>query len=143
MADGVPPAGRGILNLGAGDNAMAGAMNVDLRAVNGVNVVADATKLPFKNGSFAEAHSINPFGFNPVNAETARVMQPGGMLYVIGSPANRFAKPVGALDAKAAGFEVVSSGPMVKSHGFGVQKSTKGEPLPMNSSITAVYRKVP
>jgi RHS repeat-associated protein len=143
MADGVPPAGRGILNLGAGDNAMAGAINVDLRAVNGVNVVADATKLPFKNGSFVEAHSINPFGFNPVSAETARVMQPGGMLYVTGSPANRFAKPMGALDAKAAGFEVVSSGPMVKSHGFGVQKSTKGEPLPMNSSITTVYRRVP
>ena len=38
MADGVPSGGR-TLNLGAGDNAMAGAINVDLRAVNGVNVV--------------------------------------------------------------------------------------------------------
>lgn len=143
MADGVPPAGRGVLNLGAGDNAMAGAINVDLRAAKGVNVVTDATKLPFKNGSFAEAHAINPFGFNPVSAETARVMQPGALLYVTGSPANKFAKPMSALDAKASGFEVVSSGPMVKSHAFGVQKSSRGEPLPMNSAITTVYRRVP
>ena len=106
-------------------------------------VVADATAIPFKNGSFSQAHSINPFGFNPVSAETARVMKPGGMLYVTGSPSNRFAQPMGALDAKAAGFEVISSGPMIKSHGFGVQKSSRGEPLPMNSSITTIYRRVP
>ena len=132
-----------VLNLGAGTNPMAGAVNLDLRALNGINVVADATKLPFRSATFSEVNSINPFGFNPVNAETARVMQPGGLLHVTGTANNRFAQPMNALDARAAGFEVVSSRPMIDAHAFGTQRATTGGALRIESSITTTYRRTP
>ena len=80
------------VNLGSGDNPMADAVNVDLRNISGVNVVANANKLPFANRSFTEAHAINPFGFNPVSAETARILQPGSILKVSGNVNNKFAQ---------------------------------------------------
>ena len=132
-----------ILNLGSGENPMKGAMNVDIRAVEGVDVVADATKLPFKSGSFNEVHSINPYGFNPVSVETARVMQPGAILRVTGNATrNSFARPLSPADAKAAGFEIISTGPVSPAHVFGVQRSTTGKALNTSYSTTTTYRKI-
>jgi SAM-dependent methyltransferase len=45
------------LNLGSGNEPRAGAVNVDLRRAPGVNVVADAHRLPFPDGVFLEIHA--------------------------------------------------------------------------------------
>jgi len=130
------------LNLGAGDNPLAGAVNVDLRAVQGVDVVADATKLPFKPGTFGDAHSINPYGFNPVSQETARVLKPGAILKVTGTQNNKFARPLTAEQARAAGFELIETKPLEAIHNFGVQRATSGRPLQTSGSVTTTYRRL-
>ena len=136
-------AGSLALNLGSGTNPMAGAINVDIRAVAGVDVVASASNLPFRPGVFTEVHAINPFGFNPVSAETARVMAPGALLRVTGTPRNGFAQPVSATQAREAGFDVVGSGPMSSMHQFGVQSATTGGTLNTVNSTTTTYRRIP
>ena len=127
------------INLGSGDNPMEGAVNVDMRSVSGVNVVADGNKLPFANGSFTEAHAINPFGFNPVSAETARILQPGAILKVSGTAKNKFAKPVSDAVAEAAGFKKVGTGVLDQAHQFGVQRATTGGALNTSTSTTTTY----
>jgi hypothetical protein len=132
-----------VLNLGSGANPMIGAINVDIKAGAGVDVVADAAALPFKSGAFSEVHAINPFGFNPVSAETARVMQPGGLLRVSGTARNPYAKPISPEAARAAGFELVETAPLADVHNFGVQRLSSGEPLNTASSTTTTYRRLP
>ena len=67
---------------------MGAAINIDKEAKLGVDVVADANKLPIADGAFSEAHAINPYGYNP---ETARVLQPSSRLAVTGTANNRYA----------------------------------------------------
>ena len=134
--------GGQILNLGAGSNPMKGAVNVDLKAGPGVTA-ADASALPFEAATFSEVHAVNPFGFNPVSAETARVMQPGGVLRVSGTARNPFAQPVSPEAARAAGFELVETTPLQDIHNFGVQRTTSGAPLRTTTSTTTVYRRLP
>lgn len=128
----------GVLNLGSGGNAMPDAVNVDIKAGAGVDVVADANALPFVDGAFDSVHSVNPYSFNPVNAETARVMKPGGILMVTGQPRNGYAFAT-AEQAEAAGFKLVSTGPMDPAHDFGVQLRGSGQPLDTSVSITSIY----
>ena len=109
---------------------------------SGVDVVGDANALPFKSGTFDEVSSVNPYGFNPVSAETARVMKPGGLLRVSGTARNPYAQPMSAEAARAAGFELVESGPLVEAHTFGVQRTSSGGELKTTSSITTVYRRL-
>jgi SAM-dependent methyltransferase len=45
------------MNLGSGNEPRAGAVNVDMRRVPGVTVVADARRLPFPDGLFLEIHA--------------------------------------------------------------------------------------
>lgn len=133
---------RPTLNLGSGNNPMAGAVNVDLVDQTGVDVVADARALPFANFSFSEAHSVNPYGFNPVSAETARVLRPGALLMVTGTARNGWAQPLSSGDARAAGFELLETAPMVEAHNFGQQLKSTGEPLNTTTSTTTTYRRL-
>jgi hypothetical protein len=126
------------VNLGAGDNPMPGAVNVDNRALPGVDVVADTNHLPFKSGSFTEAHSVNPYGFQPVSPETARVLEPGGRLTVTGSPRNPYVHPTDA-EIRTAGFRKVYEGPMLGRHNFGVQRFTDGRTINTRNSISKIY----
>ncbi|WP_018653680.1 RHS repeat-associated core domain-containing protein [Actinomadura flavalba] len=129
------------LNLGAGNNRMDGAVNTDLRPGSGVDVQADANRLPFRDGSFNEVHAINPYGYNPVNPETARVLEPGGTLSVTGSPKNKFIRT--PADAGEMGFELVSEGPMTNAHRFGTQALSNGQPLTTTDNhVTRVYRRL-
>ena len=118
---------------------MTGAVNVDKVAGPGVNVIANAEQLPFRSGTFGQVHAINPFGFNPASNETARVLQPGGNLFVTGTPRNPFmtgSQPV------SGAFEAIGSGPMVRAHQFGTQALSSGRPIPSTlRSTTEIFRK--
>jgi hypothetical protein len=117
---------------------------VDLRPRAGVDATANANALPFRDGQFSSVHSINPYGFQPVSMETARVMQPGGLLRVTGSPANKWAKPLSPSNARAAGFEVVETTPMIPEHVFGTQRVTNGRPIRhTGNETTTTYRRLP
>ncbi|MER7335701.1 MULTISPECIES: class I SAM-dependent methyltransferase [unclassified Micromonospora] len=114
------------LNLGSGENPMPGAVNADIAAKPGVDVVADANALPFKNGTFDEVHAMNPYGYNPVNAETARVMKPGGILKVTAvMKKNKYGR-ASAQQVEDAGFEVVSRGPLDPAHTYGSMRRSDG-----------------
>jgi SAM-dependent methyltransferase len=70
------------LNLGSGNEPLAGFVNVDRRAVPGVNVVADVTALPFRDRCAHEMvasslleHFDDPYS---VLAEVNRVLDPHG-----------------------------------------------------------------
>jgi hypothetical protein len=130
------------LNLGSGSNARPGAVNVDIKPGAGVDVVADAGQLPFKSGAFGEVSSVNPHGFQPVSAETARVLSPGGTLRVTAGPRNPFGS-VSAAEAKAAGFELVSAGPSSAADLAGNMTTVSGNPITNTSGYTTyVYRRV-
>lgn len=134
------------LNLGSGENPMEGAVNADIRNAPGVDVVLpkdwnSGGSLPFASNSFDVVHVVNPYGFNPVHPEVARVLKPGGTLIVTGSPKNKYAKPMGD-NALSAGFNQVGTGPMTSQHSFGTQAYTDGRPLPTTDNhITTVYEK--
>jgi RHS repeat-associated protein len=136
------PAER-VLNLGSGANPMKGAVNVDIKSGAGVDVSANANALPFASEAFTEVHAINPYGFNPVSRETARVMCPGGTLSVSGTARNTFAQPVSAEAASAVGLELVETTTLSPAHQFGVQRTSSGAQLSTGSSSTTVYRKLP
>ena len=134
------------LNLGAGDNPMTGAENVDIKDPPSSGVkVGDASKpsgLPYPDNHFDEVHSVNPYGFNPASAEVARVTKPGGKLYVTGSPTNKFANEKLDAEAMKNGFELVEVKPAVDEHKFGTQKNTAGKPLEKTENAqTRVYQK--
>ena len=57
-----------IVELGAGtgafrDRFLPGALTTDLQAAEGIDILADATKLPFKPGSVDEFVANNPYEF--------------------------------------------------------------------------------
>jgi hypothetical protein len=132
-----------LLNLGCGANPMPGAVNADIRALPGVDVVADASRLPFADCVFAEVHAINPHGFQPVSLETARVMQPDGLLYVTATVRNPQGRPLTPAQAHALGFELIQTAPMILFHQFGIQRTNKGRKLNPQTSTTTSYRRLP
>lgn len=121
---------------------MAGAINVDIVPKPGVDVVADATRLPFADGVFDEVHAINPHRYDPVNPETARVLKPGGILKVSGQPQNPMARPRSTSRARAAGFVVTGTGPIDAAHLFGVQQKADGTNLNPTFSRSTTYEKL-
>lgn len=106
----------------------------------GVNVVGDGATTPFAEGSFDEVVSLNPYRYQPVSAETARLLGPGGTLRVAGAPQNQF-MTVGDDIIKEAGLEVVYSGPSRPGDIFGVMTRTDGSPIhDYFDYVTVVYR---
>jgi SAM-dependent methyltransferase len=82
------PAGASVLNLGSGkgefDRHVGRPMlGVDLRPGPGVRVLADAERLPFRDGSFDAVFSRDVFEHLPhpwtAAAEVGRVLRPGGI----------------------------------------------------------------
>jgi SAM-dependent methyltransferase len=105
---------------------MPDATNVDLNPGHPDVMQADAQNLPFDDGTFSTVHAVNPYGFNPVNAETARVMERGGTLIVSAARANKFRK---ASDEaiQEAGFELVDRGTGIHpEHMFGTMRRADG-----------------
>jgi RHS repeat-associated protein len=95
-----------MLNLGSGRNPMPGAVNVDRLALEGVDIVADARALPFRAGQFDEVAAINPAGasgefFNPLVGDVARVLVPGGRVYVVAQRSNYAFRRLARMDDTA------------------------------------------
>ncbi|MER7077445.1 RHS repeat-associated core domain-containing protein [Saccharopolyspora kobensis] len=132
------------LNLGSGQNPMEGAVNLNKEPDAGVDVVASADQLPFRDGSFKEVHAVNPFGYQPVSAETARVLDTDGKLYVTGSPKNKWIKPPDDPESFGLVQETPKDGiPMIAEHQFGTQRLTNGTPLQTTENHrTHIYRKL-
>ncbi|MGG4441594.1 hypothetical protein ABEX32_12880 [Brevibacillus fortis] len=83
-----------LLNLASGNNPIVGAINVDIKAGKGVNVIADANKLPFQNSSFDAIVSVSPFGFDPLTSDAFRVLKEGGTFTIVGNYGNKDFKKV-------------------------------------------------
>jgi len=130
-----------ILNVGSGSNPLPGATNLDLLPGSGVNVVGDAGGLPFGSASFDEVVALNPYDYQAVSAETARVLGPGGTLRVTGAPQNAF---IGASDeaVKAAGFEVIYRGPARSGDIFGSMSRTDGSLIANSADYSTVIYQV-
>lgn len=104
----------------------------------------DATNMEgIPDASFDTVHAINPYGFNPVNPETARVMAPGGILKVsCNTKANKFTR-ISPEAAKEAGFEYLGEGPLDEEHRFGELKRTDGTSIANDDKIkTRTYRRL-
>ncbi|WP_449222322.1 RHS repeat-associated core domain-containing protein, partial [Sulfidibacter corallicola] len=138
--------GRRILNIGAGDNPMPRAINADIRDVPGVDVVADANKLPFSTNHFDKVFAHNPFGFNPVTGDVARVLKPGGTMTVTGQPRNpffrQFVDKLSKEELRKMGFEKISHGSIVDDLILGTPKTTTGKPLDTSVMIQVTLRKL-
>jgi hypothetical protein len=128
-------------NLGSGKNPMPGAYNIDIQPYSEVDVIARSEQLPFANRYFYQMHSINPYGFQPVNPETARVLQTRGFLFVSGQPWNK-SMQISEEEAEAAGFRLIQQMPIITEHQFGNQQTTTGEIISPIHSITKIYQKV-
>jgi predicted SAM-dependent methyltransferase len=94
-----------IIELGAGtgafrDRFLPGALATDLQAAEGIDLLADATKLPFKPESVDEFVANNPyeFGFKFLEAGTEflsgiwTVLKPGGRIVIRAHSKNSYAK---------------------------------------------------
>nr|WP_240928450.1 methyltransferase domain-containing protein [Pseudomonas fulva] len=103
------------VELFGGKNAQTpGAINVDIRADIQSGIRADATKLPFKDGSLGEVIATNPYmgpggkmmDFLP---EATRVVEPGGKIYINANSANRYGKLPSQAELDSLGLRVVQN----------------------------------
>jgi len=84
---GLPP-GSLVINVGSGSKFVgANVVNLDYYAFPDVHIVADATKLPFQDGSVdaVVCESLLEHAEDPeaIAREIARVVRPGGMAYIL------------------------------------------------------------
>jgi len=128
-----------MLNLGAGDNPLQGAVNLDIKkGMSGVNVVGDAQRLPFKAGAFDEVVAINPRDYKPLT-DAARVLKPGGQMHIVAQTSNlefRLIDRMTESELKAQGFRRVNAGrlPAESRFTFPGAKTTTGDPLYMGKA---------
>ncbi len=76
------------IDIGCGDSPRAEYLGLDVRPTCGVGVLADASRLPFRDGSFIQvfsSHSLEHFGHRKVRSvleEWVRILRPGGIFEV-------------------------------------------------------------
>ncbi|CUJ39469.1 Filamentous hemagglutinin [Achromobacter xylosoxidans] len=129
--------GKPTVELFGGKNAQTpGAINVDIRADIQTGIRADATKLPFKDGSLGEVIATNPYmgpggkmmSFLP---EATRVVEPGGKIYINANAAN----PYGKLPSQA---ELDSLGLRVVQNNGGLDSRFAGQTFMQSDGVTPV-----
>ena len=117
-----------ILNLGSGDNPLKqrGVINVDIRVLAEVDVLADANSLPFQARLFDKIISQNP-RFHLLTSDAIRVLKPGGRLYAIGNMSNKFFAWLLKANPADYGLKLVYKGPASEELLFGTMKHTTGQ----------------
>ena len=116
------PLGRWNLYVGGAGRAVAGYVNLDLFAVPGVDVAADADQLPFRDALFqrVECDAVLEHVRRPeqVMGEIERVLAPGGYVHLVTPfchPFHEYPKDfrrftIDGLKELAGGMEVVAEG---------------------------------
>jgi SAM-dependent methyltransferase len=116
------PLGRWNLYIGGAGRAVPGYVNLDLFAVPGVDVAADAHELPFRDGLFqrVECDAVLEHVKKPekVMEEMRRVLAPGGYLHLVTPfchPFHEYPKDyrrftIDGLKELAEGMEIVDAG---------------------------------
>ncbi|MDH6348689.1 class I SAM-dependent methyltransferase [Brevibacillus sp. FSL K6-0770] len=105
------------MNLELGNNPIIEAINVDIKAGKGVNVIADANKLPFENASFDAIVSVSPFEYNPLTSDAFRILKEGGTFTIVGTYNNKYFKNVfnaSEQELSSAGFGLLYKGKPVE-----------------------------
>jgi hypothetical protein len=136
------PGGGGVtLDLfGGAHSQIPGAINVDIAAQSGVR--ASATALPFKTGSVSEIVASGPQA--SFLSEAARVLKPGGNIFINATKGNPFGKLPGAEVLQKLGLEVVQkSGELLSRFQNLVFRRTDGSIIPKESVKSTVLRKKP
>jgi SAM-dependent methyltransferase len=116
------PLGRWNLYIGGAGRTVAGYVNLDLFAIPGVDVAADAEELPFPDGCFArvECDAVLEHTRHPerVMGEIERVLAPGGYAHLVTPfchPFHEYPKDyrrftIDGLKEMAGGLETVAEG---------------------------------
>jgi SAM-dependent methyltransferase len=134
-----------ILNLGCGDNPLFGAVNVDIKVLQEVDVAADAYHLPFKDAVFGQIVVQNPYRWQPLTSDAARVLISGGTLIVVGHLWNPFIARMREIEPsqlRGLGWEFIDESPASEALKFGTPRSTTGQRLDTRTFIQITYRRL-
>ena len=104
---------NGVLVIGAGNNPIKGAYNIDKKdSISSAVYYGDATNLVnIQTGSQAKVIIENPNGFDPLNPEILRVVKEGGEIEITGIKSNKeFFNIYSGKVEVPKGFEIIEVG---------------------------------
>jgi RHS repeat-associated protein len=131
-----------VLNIGAGPNPMPGATNIDLNPGHPSVQKMDANAMTFPSNHFDQVHAINPYGFNPVSDEVARVMKPGAELTIsVNAEKNPFTPGKKKAPVSSDLEQVSGPSPLTDEHKFAKMKRADGGDVNEDAVKTFVFRK--
>ena len=133
------PEQGGTLNIGAGNKPIEGAYNISNPAhpmANGVHAgdINDLSNIA--TGSQRKIIMENPYGFNPLNKEVLRVLEPEGTIVIKGSGTNRTLRNIEA-EAARNGLILVSKKD-VPNIGY---NQTSGAPIKGDVVIEYIFKR--
>ncbi|WP_197035299.1 hypothetical protein, partial [Paenibacillus sp. UNC217MF] len=119
------------LNVGAGDNPRPGYRNGDINPrAEGVEVMDANNLVGIKTGSQAEVIVQNPHGYNALEGDIPRVIEPGGSLKIVGGEKKTYFSKIYKMNDEELsryGFRLVNKGKASDDLMFGTQKTTSGD----------------
>ncbi|QSI28274.1 LysM peptidoglycan-binding domain-containing protein [Variovorax sp. RKNM96] len=124
----------------------AGAINVDLRALEGVK--ASALQLPFANGVADQLLISNPYipqgrGMMDFLPEAVRVLRTDGQMVINSTKGNKFGKLPDRSELDVLGLKVIQDrGPLLPEFRNNVFRATDGKQLPNEDVMSTVLQKV-
>lgn len=124
--------------FGGAHSKIAGAINVDTKAMSGVRASTEA--LPFKTGSVSEVIASGPQA--PFLSEAARVLKPGGSIFINATKGNPFGKLPSVEALQKLGLELVQkNGSLLQRFKSLTFKRTDGTLIPSESVKTTILKK--
>ena len=137
---------RNILNVGAGDNPIPCATNIDIEPNVGGVIFGDANDLSqYASGQFDHVIALNPYKYFILDSDVPRVLKEGGIMSVTGNYSNKYFKSIHNASPEIlsqAGFEVVSRGEAGSAFLKYGGKVTGGSRQTQGISLQIILRKV-